>query len=1059
MDKPVYLPPFLNDPGCDLTAVDDADWLTDDLKEEITKHFPDTADIDKDRARCKVAFEMHALEMFPSGRLFASFVQLRVAVDMFQKAWGASTSHGSSRLVCFYGKPTKMPRVTVVEPEKQRARTPSLKEKMCPFKILYSLQGRQKGAAKQPNIYYQVKITTTDYEHTCELSPTSCRLALKGAGKLIPNLAGLQDILSILRATPNTDYKLLRALLQKYVPFYLSLDGTYIRNFRLRALNYIDNTHDLTMVEARALTSKVRSAADEFVTSDNPIFAKNFKVLLRKTMQEDGNTWEALKYLRTLKEEVAGFDFRIQYDPKGRPIAICWMLPHMRTNLLRYGDVIFLDTMMKDYNKLSWPYMGPTVKDGEMKVRQVSECIAIEEKLDIYQFVLHSMASMERRWLLSSLRIIFADQFITKTLLENLGIASTCTLRCDYHHVINEVWPKQFGISKFKALKPYLSRMLKSNTEEEYKLSYGNAMEVIADDPIKASYVEKIYENPQYYSGHFLRTIPGNLKMMGSAPAEQNHSSVAAHLGKGANWTIPEHVRQLIERQNTLEKSIHHHDNKLYTSSLNFRSELIGQEKRNEEAAKKHLTKFAYSTLFIRSRDSSKELLTETKDNGSIHIWPHYRDMESNRTIVLLAGQRCGCPDRIAYQYQCCHELAVDQKIDLDKYNPRWFMSRVFRHKFPLICEMPSLLSHHTVVNFLGTDDSVNEMDNVSTFYENENDRETVMAGIDKDTYDRNMNYSFALSRCATLCKAAGHDKVALSSVVSLVDEAMERMRQGLHINPTYSNVAAIGDQGNEENIPLRPLPAVPGVQRHPTTQNRFRSSIEIGRSRGQKRRANGEGLIGRHVPAEGEPLVGRHVDSSTPDTAFLPPLANTGKRTKTCTLCRQKGHTVRHCPSLEPYKGIPLARKDSDARDQLSISLAQANLYSTWPLDDSYLPVFKSLPSGVEALIIHARMLFKQNYVFKCTVLHNGGLEHERYTKSMFQLGCIAKHVTKNQENVVISELQFSLNATAVPVNVEPYVVAPYLSQLTQQSMMSQYSTFSQVADDAPRPMGFGIP
>jgi hypothetical protein len=107
------------------------------------------------------------------------------------------------------------------------------------------------------------------------------------------------------------------------------------------------------MMEARALTSNCHSAADELVSSNNPIFVKNFKVLLQKTMlQEDGDTLEALKYLCHLKQEVAEFDFRIQYDPKGRPTAICWMLLHMHTDLLHYGDVLFLDTMMKEYNEL-----------------------------------------------------------------------------------------------------------------------------------------------------------------------------------------------------------------------------------------------------------------------------------------------------------------------------------------------------------------------------------------------------------------------------------------------------------------------------------------------------------------------------------------------------------------------------------------------------------------------------------------------------------------------------------------------------------------------------------
>jgi hypothetical protein len=146
-------------------------------------------------------------------------------------------------------------------------------------------------------------------------------------------------------------------------------------------MSYLDNDHELTMVEARTLTSRSKSAAEELVSFDNPMFAKNFKYLLQKTMQDDGTTWEAIAYLRLLSDEVPGFGYRVKYDLKGRPEAICWMLPHMRTNLLRYGDVRFLDSMKKEFNKLAWPYIGPTVKDGEMKIRQVAECIGIEEKI------------------------------------------------------------------------------------------------------------------------------------------------------------------------------------------------------------------------------------------------------------------------------------------------------------------------------------------------------------------------------------------------------------------------------------------------------------------------------------------------------------------------------------------------------------------------------------------------------------------------------------------------------------------------------------------------------
>jgi hypothetical protein len=56
---------------------------------------------------------------------------------------------------------------------------------------------------------------------------------------------------------------------------------------------------------------------------------------------------------------------------------------------------------------------------------------------------------------------------------------------------------------------------------------------------------------------------------------------------------------------------------------------------------------------------------------------------------------------------------------------------------------------------------------------------------IENNSLRKNMNYTFALSRCSTLCKTAGHDKQSVSLVISLVDEATEGMRQGLHISHT----------------------------------------------------------------------------------------------------------------------------------------------------------------------------------------------------------------------------------------------------------------------------------
>ena len=68
-------------------------------------------------------------------------------------------------------------------------------------------------------------------------------------------------------------------------------------------------------------------------------------------------------------------------------------------------------------------------------------------------------------------------------------------------------------------------------------------------DAERFSALEQIYNKPSHFAGWFLKKIEGNLLLHGSVPAEQNHSSVAAHLGFGASWSVVEQVSKLLECQ------------------------------------------------------------------------------------------------------------------------------------------------------------------------------------------------------------------------------------------------------------------------------------------------------------------------------------------------------------------------------------------------------------------------------------------------------------------------------------------------------------------------------
>jgi hypothetical protein len=71
---------------------------------------------------------------------------------------------------------------------------------------------------------------------------------------------------------------------------------------------------------------------------------------------------------------------------------------------------------------MNWPYIGPCVKDQDMKVCVVTESIRVDESMRMYAWVVQMMHAMEPCFSLSQICLIFGDQGITQSLLETLGM-------------------------------------------------------------------------------------------------------------------------------------------------------------------------------------------------------------------------------------------------------------------------------------------------------------------------------------------------------------------------------------------------------------------------------------------------------------------------------------------------------------------------------------------------------------------------------------------------------------------------------------------------------------
>ena len=178
------------------------------------------------------------------------------------------------------------------------------------------------------------------------------------------------------------------------------------------------------------------------------------------------------------------------------------------------------------------------------------EAIVIGETLEMYVWLLRMLADMVEEWQLSDLKIIFGDGFITKSLLQKLDIEQTCVLYGDHFHLMHRILcsKQNFGPTTFALIKDYVDAMISSNTKEEWDCGYNNARLLLANKPKDMSLLDKIYGDPIYYAGYYVRTLFLNLGRLGSTPAEENHSSNVRHMGKGAHWCIAEEVSHLMEK-------------------------------------------------------------------------------------------------------------------------------------------------------------------------------------------------------------------------------------------------------------------------------------------------------------------------------------------------------------------------------------------------------------------------------------------------------------------------------------------------------------------------------
>lgn len=882
-------------------------WLDSHLAQEIELSKPNTNDIGEDGQRNVERIAEECGNFFFPDREFCCKSQLHAMLDSFATNWAFSVATGGSKLKCSFAppdKPSASGAKSNVSPKKRRKITISLKQNMqCPFAINYAILYRYSPNG-MPSSKLPVKVTSVNFNHTCNPAPAIHRLSMKKNGKLQPDMNSVQEILELLKFgdIPNRQ---LRQLLQNRLPVqHTALDAHFLCNFKQRAMVHtLDPNRKWKSDEVRALLDGRHLPADEGTKFDSDITLVNYREHLTNVMQDTGQMWDVMKLFQNI-----GVDYRVSSDKEtGRPNGVVWMTNEMKTRLIRYGRSLFLDFQKRQFNKVNWPYCGPVVIDCDKQICVVAESIFVSECLDGYEFALSSMFQMTPQFQKSNIALIFSDEFLTDDLLVRLEIQETAILRCDQWHLLHEVWPKYFG-RHWQDVENKLRAMIEGKTKAIFDEAFASACEAVKAYPNFIDYIRKFHENPKKYAAYTLAMVEGNLDRCGSTPAEQNHASIVSFIGKGASLALPEQITKLLERQQDLarKKSRAQLEYSVHCSCYHSTFD-TPKDSYADMLAKKHLSEWAYINLWLKAQKGAKYLETKQTENGTLvkaigEIW------ESNTVILIPKGGRCPCHKRISHQFQCKEEYIVDGCFLLEKYNGRWLHPEVFRIE-------QSKKEAHDEISVGSVDDIIDQQQAHITEQENNSEEQVMEIGMNKLSSENqaqtipqqdiflpttrkqansSVTYRDVKAVANELADTTSNNGEQRAYACCFMKSLIQLFRTGDTNAVTKSMVEYISKIGQEfcrvqrghifndvnGNALLSPLR---GGDTSSTAKNkcRIRSAMEYSSKNNTKTTAN---ATKRAKVSEAETL------------------AIGSRSTKTCSFCGACGHQITHCPEQRRY-------------------------------------------------------------------------------------------------------------------------------------------------------------
>ena len=372
--------------------------------------------------------------------------------------------------------------------------------------------------------------------------------------------------------------------------------------------------------------------------------------------------------LEKLSQIDKGFTYNIAFDNNNIATGVVWMTSTMRSNLMKFGSFICLDAMKRTTNVHAWPYIGPTIVNDINHISVVCESYCVSERIDAYKFILKSLFQMAPQFDKTVVKVIFADEFLNQTTLDDVGMSQTRLIYDHYHLHLN--WLKSIGPLYTMVYRPMFTQILNADSENKFNFLVQEARNEYKDNATVLKELNDLVMKKNHCVSYVIDSIEGSCGKRGSTHAEQNHASIMAILGKDFVGQLEDLLKILLERQERLNKQYNTELSEAYHDMLMKHQSLMNANKDQILIdASKHLSKWSYDR-FEKAYKASSQYTVESLEDDSYNVYRSKNQIKPPRHFINL-DTKCNCVSSIAFQEQCSHEIKLLKKFDLNRFSKR----------------------------------------------------------------------------------------------------------------------------------------------------------------------------------------------------------------------------------------------------------------------------------------------------------------------------------------------------------------------------------------------------